>query len=392
MSSLNKSGHTCSFKPNDEAEYTVTVTVTDDFGTEKSKSTNVTATPVEIDVIDFTILNEDFDDGAFNPGEDVSIQLQIKNSSDSDMTGDIYMTGEAGITVPNGTYDDVFIASGTTVNRDIMIHLPVDYSTSSGVITFHYVTSEVEIYQDLEFDVDFFVEINAITSPVVDRILTITGRVANARLATAHLVIDGDYEQLYEVPLVYGIFTQQVIVEASTEEEDHVITILADSGSWHEEDTQSFTSQVPPTGFRVTLTWDTGDTDVDLWVTDPFGTKCYFGNRFVEASGLSLDVDDTSGYGPENISSASPPEGAYLVQAHYWSDHNSEEAIGSNCSIVIREHEGTEEETVRYYSGYLADSGDVWTVTTLDVGTRSGSSGEPIDEYGFIDPASLPAK
>ncbi len=392
FSAFSQSGHTCSFKPNEEYVYTVTVTVTDDFGTEKSKSTSVTATPVEIDVIDFTIASEVIVDNEFNPGEQLVLNLDIRNSSDSDLTGDIYMTAESGITFPSGTINGVFIASDATVTKQITVLLPVDYSSDSGVITFHYVTADVDIYQDLEFDVDFYVEINAITSPVTERILNVSGRVANPSLASAHLVIDGDYEQLYEVALTSGIFSQQIIVEASAEEEDHVITILADSGSWHEEDTQAFSSQVPPAGFRVTLTWDTGGTDVDLWVTDPFGTKCYFGNRFVEASGLTLDVDNTSGYGPENISSEAPPSGLYLVQVHYWSDHNSEEAIGSNCSIVIREHEGTEDETVRYYSGYLGDSGDIWTVTTLDVGTRSGFSGEPIDEYGFIDPASLPAK
>ena len=392
VNALSPSGHTCTFQPGEGAEYTVTVSVSDADRTVRSLSTTVIATPVEIDVTSFSIAAEQIVDDAFNPGEQLTLDLQIANSSDSDMTGDVFVTGAGGITVPFGTHDAVFVASGEAITRQITIQLPADYSADTGRLTFHYQTADVVIAQDLEFAVDFYVEVDPITSPVTDRILRVTGRVANPLLASAHLVIDYDYEQLYEIALVSGTFSQDVIVEASAEEEDHTITILADSGSRHAEDSQSFTSQVPPTGFRVTLTWDTGGTDVDLWVTDPFGTKCYYAHAYNSESGLGLDVDDTDGYGPENISSDTPPPGAYLVQVHYYSDHDSENAIGTSCNIVIREHEGTEDEIVRGYSGFLGDTGDVWTVTTIDVGIPARSSDEVGDSHGFINSDTLPAK
>jgi len=392
ISGLVKDGRNCSFSPGEAVDYTITVTVTDDFSTSKSMSTTITATPAEIDVPTYALVSEQFVDQSMNPGELVTLDLDIANGSDSDITGDVTVTGYDGITVPSGTHSNVFIAGGSTVTRQISVQLPMDYSINTAVLAFHFDVGNAVIVQDLEFDVDFFVEINPITSPVTDRILSLSGRVANPLLSVVHLVIDNEFDQLYEVTASQGNWNQQVIVEASAEEEDHVVTILADSGSWHEEASQSFTSQVPPTGFRVTLSWDTGGTDVDLWVTDPFGNRCYYGNRYIAASGLTLDVDDTNGYGPENIASQTPPSGAYLVEVHYFSDHDSENAIGTNCNISILENEGTPEETSRYYSGYLSDTGDHWTVTTIDIGTRAESAGVPIDEYGFVDPATLPAK
>ena len=168
--------------------------------------------------------------------------------------------------------------------------------------------------------------------------------------------------------------------------------MVADSGTWREEDTEDFTAEIDPAGFRVTMSWDTGDTDVDLWVTDPDGVKCYYANR-TTTSGLALDFDDTDGYGPENTTNISPPPGAYLVQAHYFSDHDSENAIGTSVQITIRLNEGTEDEEIRNYSGYLSDSGDIWTVTTLQIDENKAVLGFQDDgSHSYVSPQELPAK
>ena len=51
---------------------------------------------------------------------------------------------------------------------------------------------------------------------------------------------------------------------------------------------------------RVILTWNTDDCDIDLWVTDKDGEKCYYGNR-ITANGGRLSRDFTQGYGPEEF-------------------------------------------------------------------------------------------
>jgi len=147
---------------------------------------------------------------------------------------------------------------------------------------------------------------------------------------------------------------------------------------------------VPPMALRATLTWNTNGTDVDFWITDPNGEKCYYGNR-TTASGLTLDTDDTNGYGPENITTESIIPGDYLVQVHYYSDHDSENAIGSDCVVVIRQDENSNQPPVNYY-GYLGDSGDIWNVTTLHYDPARGWSIKPLNTHNRVQPSSLPAK
>lgn len=148
-----------------------------------------------------------------------------------------------------------------------------------------------------------------------------------------------------------------------------------------------FNSQVPLMALHGTLTWDTSGTDVDFWITDPNGEKCYYANR-TTASGLALDVDDTDGYGPENITTSTIIPGDYVVQIHYYSDHNSDVAIGTNCVVVIRQGDQT---PVNYY-GYLSDSGDLWDVTTLHYDAVKGWSVKSGNTHKRVNPATLPAK
>jgi len=62
---------------------------------------------------------------------------------------------------------------------------------------------------------------------------------------------------------------------------------------------------------RFSLVWDHPG-DVDLHVRTPLGNEIYYGS--LSADGGTLDHDDTSGTGPENIFwGGAPPAGTYLV-------------------------------------------------------------------------------
>jgi hypothetical protein len=62
---------------------------------------------------------------------------------------------------------------------------------------------------------------------------------------------------------------------------------------------------------RITATWDRPG-DVDLHVVTPDGSEIYWNNA--SGQGGTLDRDDTTGTGPENIFwSAAAPAGTYLV-------------------------------------------------------------------------------
>ena len=72
-----------------------------------------------------------------------------------------------------------------------------------------------------------------------------------------------------------------------------------------------------PVDMRVVLTWNTDDCDIDLWVTDPSGEKCYYGNNLTEKGGR-LSRDFTQGYGPEEFCVKEAPEGRYKIEVNYY--------------------------------------------------------------------------
>ncbi len=71
------------------------------------------------------------------------------------------------------------------------------------------------------------------------------------------------------------------------------------------------------TDLRVVINWDTDMSDMDLWVTDAEGEKCFYGHNRTSTGGrLSRDV--TQGYGPEEFLIREAKPGSYKVQAHYY--------------------------------------------------------------------------
>ncbi len=94
---------------------------------------------------------------------------------------------------------------------------------------------------------------------------------------------------------------------------------------------------------QISLSWNTDDTDLDLWVTDPSGTLIYFGNR-TSPTGGQLDRDDTDGFGPENIFwlDDTAPDGAYRVEVDYYGGSAvTNYVVTVNAPRTSRRFEGT---------------------------------------------------
>ena len=72
-----------------------------------------------------------------------------------------------------------------------------------------------------------------------------------------------------------------------------------------------------PLALRATLTWDSDNTDMDLWVTQPDGVRVYYGNTR-SAIGGRLSRDFTGGYGPEEYSLRKAMPGKYKVEVDYF--------------------------------------------------------------------------
>jgi len=68
---------------------------------------------------------------------------------------------------------------------------------------------------------------------------------------------------------------------------------------------------------RIILTWDTDQTDMDLWVIEPSGEKAFFSNRLTTIGG-AVSRDFTDGYGPEEYLLKKGMHGVYKIQANYY--------------------------------------------------------------------------
>jgi len=81
------------------------------------------------------------------------------------------------------------------------------------------------------------------------------------------------------------------------------------------------------------LDWNklSGNTDIDLHVTDPYGEEIAFYNMQSKSGGW-LDRDDVVGPGPEHICWTEAPSGAYLIQVHYF---GSESLAITNYTVTI---------------------------------------------------------
>ena len=118
--------------------------------------------------------------------------------------------------------------------------------------------------------------------------------------------------------------------------------------------------------YHVRITWDKDDTDIDLHFSWSGGSTCYYSNKSPIWGGSSatspkLDVDDTNGFGPENITiDALPGPGTYRIYVHYFSDHGNG---GTTVSASILEN-GV---PLASASQYMTDGGSDWTLLEFTV-------------------------
>ncbi len=113
---------------------------------------------------------------------------------------------------------------------------------------------------------------------------------------------------------------------------------------------------------RIVLSWDSDGTDLDLHVIAPDGQHTFYGER-VAANGGALDVDVTTGYGPEIYSSAAPPPGQYLVYANYYGGENP--AIITVAQITIITDENTAHEKQQMVQVPMREPGELTLVKSF---------------------------
>jgi hypothetical protein len=106
---------------------------------------------------------------------------------------------------------------------------------------------------------------------------------------------------------------------------------------------RQFEGTFPNSELLVTLTWDQNNTDVDLYVTQPDGQTAWFADHQTSHQ-LTLDFDDTTGFGPEHITLTPSTGGVvlpgnYAIRVHYYSDHGTGQVASGHVTVVVNENQ-----------------------------------------------------
>jgi hypothetical protein len=117
------------------------------------------------------------------------------------------------------------------------------------------------------------------------------------------------------------------------------LTVTDDLGGVSTNEATVTLNAIPTEALHVQLSWDTDSNDIDVHLmkdTGPYcsANACYYGNckatsysrpdwdgdgSTSSAGDPVLDIDDLSGYGPENINVDNPVDGDYTVGVHFYS-------------------------------------------------------------------------
>lgn len=96
---------------------------------------------------------------------------------------------------------------------------------------------------------------------------------------------------------------------------------------------------------RVVLSWDSPGTDLDLHVIAPDGGHAWYGEPVMNGGGGALDVDVTTGYGPEIFASSAPVKGAYHVYVNYYGSGERTGALTiAQVTVITNENSPSERQ------------------------------------------------
>ncbi|TWO68690.1 DUF2135 domain-containing protein [Caenimonas sedimenti] len=118
-----------------------------------------------------------------------------------------------------------------------------------------------------------------------------------------------------------------------------------------------------PLALRVVLAWDTDDTDMDLWVTDPNGEVASYGRPLTRQGG-AMSPDATGGYGPEEFALKQARPGKYVVQAQFYG--HRQQALSAGTTVMVRVTTGFGTPAAR----------DEWLTVRLTRGSETVRLGE----------------
>jgi len=121
----------------------------------------------------------------------------------------------------------------------------------------------------------------------------------------------------------------------------------------------------------VTISWNTDNTDVDLWVVEPGGHACGHSKKKTPNGGELLD-DLTRGYGPERYRIRRAVAGEYVVLVKYYRGNPNLIAGETHVDVAVTRRGGSEKEETQRHPVILKDAGKTVEVCRFRLGAEPG--------------------
>lgn len=121
-----------------------------------------------------------------------------------------------------------------------------------------------------------------------------------------------------------------------------------------------------PLDLRAVLAWDADNSDMDLWVIDPNGEKCYYAHRFTYQGGR-MSRDFTGGYGPEEFSLRQAKPGKYRIEANFYGSRQQVVAGATTLQVKLTSGFGTDASKDQMITLRLKGKGETIFVGEFEV-------------------------
>lgn len=162
---------------------------------------------------------------------------------------------------------------------------------------------------------------------------------------------------LRHLPVENGNFAQEIVLGAGA----NYVKVETDNAVGTGSAALKLTTNNEAMDIKVILSWDTNHTDVDLWVTNPENERVFYGHRESKIGG-ALDIDITTGYGPETFTQKSALPGEYLVQVQYYGGDRP-----TMAKVLVILYEGSEREKRLVLPALLHERGEGITIGKFKV-------------------------
>ncbi|MCQ2191142.1 MAG: DUF2135 domain-containing protein [Paludibacteraceae bacterium] len=119
-----------------------------------------------------------------------------------------------------------------------------------------------------------------------------------------------------------------------------------------------------PLDLRIILTWNTDNSDIDLWVIDPNNEKCYYRNKKTKLCGWISD-DITRGYGPEEFCLIDAINGDYKIYANYYGSTSQKTLQPVVVQATIYTNFGRPNQDMQIMTLQLENANDSYLIGTI---------------------------